>query len=101
SFAMWPGNNLRTIVMDWSVWGSGLANTTQRDEVKIYQYQGNPADNFQTYYTVQATQNVAGGVAPCSNTRPEIQGLVCPIAAKPSGSDTTAPAAPTNRRVVN
>jgi hypothetical protein len=87
--------------MKWDPWGSGQANTTQRDEVKVYQYQGNPADNFQTYYTVQATQNVAGGLAPCSITRPQIQGLACPIAAQSGGGDTLAPAPPTNLQVAN
>jgi hypothetical protein len=100
SFAVWPGNNLRTITMDWEVLADGQANTTQRDEVKVYQYQGNPADNFQTYYTVQATQNVAGGVAPCSDTRPEIQGLVCLIATKPGEGSGTALAAPTDLQVI-
>ena len=33
--------------MNWDVWGSGQGNTTQRDEVKVYRYQGNAADNFQ------------------------------------------------------
>jgi G8 domain len=95
SFAVWPGNPLRTIIMDWDPQGGGFANTTQRDEVKIYQYQGNAADNFQTYYTVQATQNVAGGLAPCAATRPEIQGLVCPI------GGGTGLAAPINLRITN
>jgi hypothetical protein len=100
TFAAWPGSNFSTIDMDWDVWRGDLANTSQRDEVKVYQYQGNPADNFQTYYTVQATQNVAGGVAPCSNTRPEIQGLVCSIATEPGGGSGTALAAPTDLQII-
>ncbi len=70
--------------MDWNVWAGWTGeHDAQRDEVKVYRYQGNAADNFQTYYTVQDTQSVAGGRAPCSNTRPEINGLVCPIVASP------------------
>ena len=50
TFAVWPGNTLKTILMDWDPWAGGLANTTQRDDVKVYQYQENAADNFQAYY---------------------------------------------------
>ena len=33
------------------------------------------------YYAVQATENVAGGLAPCSTTRPEVAGIACVIPA--------------------
>jgi hypothetical protein len=68
----------RTIDMDWSV--TGQSNTTQKDELLVYSYQGNASDNFRVYYDVQATQNVAGGLAPCYATRAEISGIVCGIA---------------------
>ena len=76
-FEAWPGQPLRSITMDWDT-SKGNTNTTQKDEVYIYAYQGNPTDNFRMYYTEQATQNIAGGRAPCTATRPEIDGLVCP-----------------------
>ena len=56
------------------------------DEVRVYSYNGDPNDNFQVYNPSWAPS------APCSATRPEISGLVCPIA--PLASLST-PAAPT------
>jgi hypothetical protein len=97
-FDPWPGAAAYdSISMDWNPQGSGQGNTTQRDQTLVYSYQGNPNDNFEVYYTVQATQNVAGGVAPCAATRPEIVGLVCPI--PPDGGGGTIPAAPTNLQI--
>jgi len=69
------------IQMDWNVRGAGQANTSQVDQLLVYQYQNNSADNFRTYYNVQATQPVAGGLAPCSSRRAEIDGIVCSIVA--------------------
>lgn len=98
TFEAWPGRPLQSITMNWNT-SRENTNTTQKDEVYVYAYQGNSTDNFRAYYTEQATQNVAGGRAPCTATRPEIDGLVCPIAGSPGG---TAPlAAPTNVRVSN
>jgi len=71
----------RAIEMDWEV--TAQSNTTQKDELLVYSYQGNATDNFRVYYDVQATQNVAGGLAPCYATRAEIAGIVCGIAAAP------------------
>ncbi|HEV8348412.1 MAG TPA: DUF4082 domain-containing protein [Vicinamibacterales bacterium] len=68
-----------TIAMDWSV--TGQSNTTQRDTILVYAYKGVASDNFQVFYNQQATQNVAGGLAPCGNHRPEINGIVCSTAA--------------------
>jgi hypothetical protein len=97
TFVAWPGQPLQSITMDWRT-DRGNTNTTQRDEVYVYGYQGNPTDNFRVYYAEQATQNIAGGRAHCTTTRPEIDGLVCPLAGEP---DTVPPAAPTNLRVSN
>lgn len=50
------------------------------DETKVYAFNGNPTDNFQVYYAVQATQNVAGGLAPAgATTRADIAGIVSTI----------------------
>jgi hypothetical protein len=68
-----------TVGMSWDV--SALSNTTQRDTVLVYGYKGVASDNFQVYYNQQATQNVAGGLAPCANQRSEINGIVCGTAA--------------------
>jgi hypothetical protein len=63
--------------MDWDVRSGGQGNPTQLDQLLVYSYQNNPADNFRVYYNEQATQNVAGGLAPCTNHRAEISGIVC------------------------
>jgi hypothetical protein len=92
-FVAWPGQALQTIAKTWS--GTNQLNPNVSDSSLVNAYQANASDNFRLYYPQQATQNVAGGLAPCSNTRPEILGLVCPT------SSTTlppppAPAAPAN-----
>lgn len=102
-FDAWPGSAHQAISMAWNPTSSSVYNTTQLDEVLVYQFQGNANDNFRAYYTVQATQNVAGGRAPCTTTRPEVEGLVCPISSDPTPPpvvDNVAPAAPTNLRVL-
>jgi hypothetical protein len=97
TFAAWPGSSYRAISMSWASQPTSQHNTTQLDELLVYAYQGSATDNFRVYYSAQATQNVAGGLAPCTSTRPEIQGLVCPIAAEPGGG--SAPAAPSDLRI--
>ena len=69
----------RAIDMGWHVRSD--SNTAQLDEVLVYGYQGNPADNFQVFYNEQATQDIAGGLAPCTTRRSEIDGIVCTSAA--------------------
>jgi hypothetical protein len=81
----------RAIDMDWDVKGAGQANTTQLDQLLVYSYQNNSADNFQVYYNEQATQNVAGGLAPCTNHRPEINGIVCASAVTPPTVTSVTP----------
>ena len=78
--------------MDWSL-SLGNSHPQIRDEVFVYEYQGVATDNFRVYYAEQATQNIAGGLAPCTTRRPEIDGLVCPIGA-------INPTTPVNLRVV-
>ncbi len=104
-FDAWPGSSHHAISMEWSANIGSAQNTTQLDEVLVYAFQGNPNDNFRAYYNVQASQNVAGGRAPCTSTRPEVYGIVCPISADPSPPpppvvDTVAPAPPSNLRIV-
>jgi hypothetical protein len=94
-FAPWPGSTYTTIDMSWNPGSPPDYNTTQLDQLIVYGYQGNPNDNFEAYYSVQTTENVAGGRAPCSSTRSEIQGVVCPIPPE-SGGAPTPPAAPSN-----
>jgi hypothetical protein len=81
-----------SVQMDWSA--NAQNNTTQLDQVLVYGYQDNSADNFEVYYTEQGTQNVAGGRAPCTSTRPEIGGIVCPISG--AGTPTVTSVSPTS-----
>jgi hypothetical protein len=88
-----PGSSqFVTIDMDWDT-SIGNPHPQIRDEVFVYAYQGAASDNFRVYYAEQATQNIAGGVAPCTSRRPEIDGLVCPT----GGLTLTRP---TNLRIV-
>src|SRR5262245_32386105 len=79
------------IQMEWNV--TAQTNTSQLDQLLVYGYQDNSADNFEVYYTVQGSQNVAGGRAPCLSTRPEIGGIVCPISG--AGMPTVTSLSPT------
>jgi hypothetical protein len=81
-FDPWPGRPLRTIDMDWHT-DRGNSHPTARDEVFVYGYQGNANASFQVFYPEQATQNIAGGFATCTDTttRPEVGGITCPISA--------------------
>jgi hypothetical protein len=99
-FGAWGSAPLVAIHMNWNPGSSGRQdNTTQLDDVRVYAFQRNSSDNFQAYYAEQATQNVAGGTAPCLTTRPEVLGIACPIPSAPPPT-TSAPAAPTNVRIL-
>jgi hypothetical protein len=95
----WPGQPLRTIEMNHD---TSKANSQPGDkyDVFVYDYQGQPGNNFRVYYPEQATQNIAGGLAPCtdSTSRPEIDGITCPMNGTPP--PPTTPAAPTNLQVL-
>ncbi len=54
---------------------------------------------FRVYFREQASQNLYGGVAPCadSTSRPEIDGVTCPIGMPPPPG---VPSAPVNLRIV-
>jgi hypothetical protein len=91
----WPGQPLRTIEMDHDL---SKANSQPDDkyEVWVYDYQGQAGNDFRAFYGVQASQNLYGGLAPCSNTtaRPEVSGITCPMSGSPG-----MPAKPTNLRI--
>ena len=72
----WPGRPLQTIGMDYNAAGF----TNKKYEVFVYDYQGQAGNNFRVYWHEQASQNIAGGLAPCNDTttRPEIDGITCP-----------------------
>jgi hypothetical protein len=97
-FAAWPGTSGAAVRMNWDV--TPNSNTTQRDEVLVYSFNNVASDNFRVYYSVQATQNVAGGLAPCTTTRSGIVGIVCPIPPEAGTTPPPAPAAPSNVRII-
>jgi hypothetical protein len=91
----WPGQPLRTVGMNYDADGF----TNKKYEVYVHDYQGQAGNDFRVYWREQATQNIAGGIAPCNNTtaRPEISGITCPMTGATSPpSDTTAPSTPSN-----
>ena len=74
SFAAPPGQPLRNLAMVGDVANVSFQCPSKLDELRVYSYNGNPNDNFQVYNPSWAP------TAPCSSTRPEINGIVCPIA---------------------
>jgi hypothetical protein len=105
----WPGQPLRTIDMFFQSGPSTYPNV--RYELFVYDYQGQSGNNFRVYWREQATQNIAGGRAPCSDTttHPEIDGITCalsggspppPAPPPPPPPTPTPPSAPTNLRVI-
>jgi hypothetical protein len=82
----WPGRSLQTIEMSHNL-SRGNSQPDDRYEVLVYDYQQQPGQNFRVYFREQATQNLYGGLAPCTNTtqRPEIDGITCASAGGPLG----------------
>jgi hypothetical protein len=75
SFQAPPGKPLRTIAMVGDVANVSFQCPSKLNEVRVYNYNGVAGDNFQVYNPSWAPS------APCSGTRPEINGIVCgPIA---------------------
>ncbi len=74
----WPGRPLETIEM-YHTLSQGNAQPNDRYEVLVLDYQGQPGNNFRVYFLPQGTQNLYGGIAPCTDTttRPEIDGITC------------------------
>ena len=112
----WPGRPLRTIAMDHDV-TKPPADISNPYQVYVTDDQGIAGNSFRPYFTVQASQNLYGGRAPCSDTtsRPEVAGLACGAGTPPPASPpppaatpppatppptTTPPAAPTTPPVV-
>jgi hypothetical protein len=91
----WPGQPLRTIGMEFQSGPSAYPNV--RYEVFVYDYQGQAGRNVRVYWHEQATQDIAGGRAPCTDTTtyPEIDGITCPLEQGPG----SAPAAPSGLAV--
>jgi hypothetical protein len=79
-FQPWPRLSNVNLQMNWNVPAAGdpQFNPTQVDRTFVYQHNGVADDNFQLYFQRQATEPVAGGLAPCTATRTGITGLVCP-----------------------
>jgi len=69
-----PGRSLNSVAMVGDVANVSFQCPSKLNEVRVYSYNGNPNDNFQVYNPSWAPS------APCSTTRPEIGGIVCPIA---------------------
>jgi hypothetical protein len=67
-----------TIRMDWTL-QRAQSWPQISDRLFVYNYDGITGSNFRLFYAEQATQNIAGGIATCTSTRPEIDGLVCPF----------------------
>ena len=51
----------------------------------VYDYQGQAGQHFRVYWHEQATQDIAGSRAPCTDTttHPEIDGITCPLTEGP------------------
>ena len=66
---------------------AGNSQPNDRYEVFVYDYQRQAGNNFRVYFREQATQNLYGGLAPCTDTttRPEIDGITCPATGGPLG----------------
>jgi hypothetical protein len=88
----WPGQPLRTIEMDHDL-SKGNSQPDDRYDVFVYDYQGQAGHNFRVYFPVQGTQNLYGGLAPCTDTttRPEIDGITCGMTGEPPPAVPSAP----------
>ena len=88
----WPGQPLRTIDMFHTL-ARGNAQPGDQYEILVYDYQGQPGNNFRAFYGVQATQNLYGGVAPCNDTttHPEVNGITCAATLPSDGSGPSTP----------
>jgi hypothetical protein len=80
----WPGRPLQTIDMSHSL-SQGNSQPDDIFNVFVLDYQGQAGNDFRVYFPIQATQPYYGGLAPCADTttRPEIQGITCPMTGTP------------------
>jgi G8 domain len=92
-----PGRTLSAITMGRSN-PNGTECLAKLDEVRVYGYNGNAADNFQVYHSNSSV--LPRPPASCSpSTRPGVtNGVTCPIGASPT--PPTAPAPPTGVRIL-
>lgn len=88
----WPGQNVRSIAMIYQ--DKSETHPNVRYEAFVHDYQGQPGNDFEVYWREQATQDIAGGLAPCNDTvsHPEVYGITCPL----EGGNVTPPAAPSS-----
>jgi hypothetical protein len=54
-------------------YGMAGGDTEKRDPIVVSGFNGNPGDDFNVYYSLEAPPEVA----PCHETRPNVQGWVC------------------------
>jgi hypothetical protein len=100
----WPGRSLLTINMNHDV-SKPNSHPDAKYDVFVIDYQKQAGNNFRAYFGVQGSQNLYGGLAPCSNTtaRPEIRGITCPMTGTPpppsQPPSSSPPSAPTNLRI--
>jgi hypothetical protein len=94
----WPGQPLQTIEMNHNT-SRGNTQANDRYDIFVYNHQRQVGDNFRVYFHPQATQNLYGGLAPCTNTtlRPDVDGITCPM----SGAPPSGPFPPNGLRVVS
>jgi hypothetical protein len=88
----WPNRPLQTIEMNHHT-SRGNSQVNDRYDVFVYDYQGQAGNNFRVYFHEQGTQNLYGGLAPCTNAtaRPEIDGITCPLTGSPPASRPAQP----------
>jgi hypothetical protein len=65
-----PMNKPGAISMNYGVSGG---DAEKRDPIAIENFNGKAGDNFNVYYSLEAPADVA----PCHDTRPDIEGWVC------------------------
>ncbi len=88
----WPGRPLRTIAMNHDL-SRGNSQPGDPYNVFVFDYQGQAGHDFRAYFGVQATEPLYGGLAPCTDTttRPEVQGITCPMTGTPPPPPTNTP----------
>ena len=82
----WPGQPQQTIQDGAHVPDTPTVSRTALYNVFVYNYQGQVGNNFRVYFREQATQDLYGGLAPCTDTttRPEVDGITCPMTGTPT-----------------
>jgi hypothetical protein len=93
TFGAFPGRTRTAAirrVWDTTTRPSTAYNPTVLDEVKVYRYDESASDHFQAFYAIQASTNVAGGLAPGNAAaRADLIGIAAPIAGECTATDAT------------